>query len=250
MNTTRELNYRLFVQMEEEFRRTDIKSEFSRYDDIKNGNVEKVKENFKEIKRDYYKGKGMLSEDLLRNNIYHFVIGTGIIARVCIDGGMKHDVAYTLSDIYIRRADKCRTPQEVIDLTGLMMVDFAERMNDIRRGGNVSLHVRRAVDYIYANLHSNLTLREIAEHEGIDKSYLSKLFSKEMGIPVKAYILRAKVFTAANILVFSDFPISDITNSLGFSSQSAFTSAFKKIMGTTPLAYRSEHSGKGMVIGR
>ena len=41
MNTNKELNYMLFVQLEEDFKRTEIKSEFSRYDDIKNGNVEK-----------------------------------------------------------------------------------------------------------------------------------------------------------------------------------------------------------------
>ena len=50
MNTDKELNYRLFIQTEEEFVRTDIKSEFSRYDAIKSGDTERVKENFARIK--------------------------------------------------------------------------------------------------------------------------------------------------------------------------------------------------------
>ena len=111
MKTDRELNYHLFVQNEEDFKRTEIRSEFARYDDIRNGDIEKVRDNIKEIKAHYYEGKGMLSESLLRNNQYHFAIGVGIIARVCIDGGMKHNIAYTLSDIYIRRCDKCLEPQ-------------------------------------------------------------------------------------------------------------------------------------------
>ena len=134
MNTNRELNYRLFIQNEEDFHRTEIRSEFGRYDDIRNGDIEKVRENIKAIKAHYYEGKGMLSDSLLRNNQYHFAIGVGIIARVCIDGGMKHIIAYTLSDIYIRRGDKCREPQELIELTGVMMTDFTERMADIRKG--------------------------------------------------------------------------------------------------------------------
>ena len=40
MNTDRELNYRLFVQTEEDFHRTEIRSEFRRYDDIKNGDID------------------------------------------------------------------------------------------------------------------------------------------------------------------------------------------------------------------
>ena len=82
MNTNKELNYRMYLQREEEFIRTDLKSEFSRYDDIKNGDVKKVKENFDEIKKNYYKGKGVLSDNPLRNNIYHLVIYAEIIARV------------------------------------------------------------------------------------------------------------------------------------------------------------------------
>ena len=59
------------------------------------------------------------------------------------------------------------------------------------------------------------------------------IFAKEMGIPIKAYILKAKVATAQNILTFSDFSISDIAYSLGFSTQSAFAAAFRRITSMT-----------------
>lgn len=241
MNTNRELNYRLFVQLEEDFQRTEIQSEFSRYDDIRNGSVEKVRANFEDIRTHYYEGKGVLSDNLLRNTQYHFAIGTGIIARVCIDGGMSHNVAYTLADIYMRRCDRCTEPEAVIDLTGEMMVDYAERMREIHMAGSVSLHVRRTVDYIYNHLGEHLTLEMAAAHENLNPSYLSRLFAAEMHITVKAYILKAKITTAQNILVFSDFPISEIAVSLGFSSQSAFSAAFRRINGMTPMQYRNRY---------
>ena len=242
MNTNRELNYRLFVQIEEEFIRTDIKSEFEVYDDIKNGNVEQVQEKYGEISLHYYDGKGVLSDSLLRNNQYHFAIGTGIIARVCIDGGMQHNVAYTLADIYIRKCDRCTRPEEVIELTGEMALDYAKRMQEIRKADSVSLHVRRTIEYIYQNLGGNLTLKMAAEHEKLNQSYLSKLFAQEMGIPIKAYILKARINTAKNILTFSDFSVTEIAAALGFSSQSAFSAAFRKLTGLTPQQYRRTHS--------
>lgn len=242
MNTNKELSYLLFIQNKEDFKRTEIRSEFSRYDDIKNGDIEKVRSNIVEIKAHYYEGKGMLSDDLLRNNQYHFAIGVGMIARVCIDGGMKQNIAYTLSDIYIRRSDKCRDPQEIIELTGTMMLDYAERMYELRKESVVSLHVRRTVDFIYNNINEPLTLKMAADHEQLDPSYLSKLFTKEMGMPIKAYILKAKIRTAQNILTFSDCSIADISYSLGFSSQSTFAASFRKITGFTPMQYRKMYS--------
>ena len=73
MESDKELNYHLFLHRDEDFKRTNIKSEFSRYNDIKYGNVEKVKESIEYIKKNFYKGKGTLSDNLLHNNIYHIV---------------------------------------------------------------------------------------------------------------------------------------------------------------------------------
>lgn len=249
MNTNRDLNYRLYIHREQEFRRTDIKSEFERYNTIKYGDVNQVIENFKEIKKNFYKGKGKLSDDPVRNNIYHLVVGAGVIARICIDGGMEHDVAYTLTDIYIRKADMSRTPEEVIELIGEMQVDFATRMKEIRKSEAVSLHVRKAIDYIYDHLHEPLTLEKLADNSGLNPSYFSKLFSKETGVTVKAYIINAKVKTAENMLCYSDFSLSDIALTLGFSSQSAFTYVFRKNTGLTPKKYRDMNSSRKLLSG-
>jgi AraC-like DNA-binding protein len=55
---------------------------------------------------------------------------------------------------------------------------------------------------------------------------------------VKAYINNAKVETAKQMLIQSDYSITDISLSLGFSSQSAFTACFKQYTGVTPGSYR------------
>ena len=83
-------------------------------------------------------------------------------------------------------------------------------------------------------------MEELAKTEGLSPGYFSKLFAKEVGTPVKAYILSVKIHTAANMLANRDYSISDIAYSLGFSSQSAFTTAFRQLMGQTPAAYRSK----------
>ena len=49
MNTDRDLNYRLYLQREEGFRRLPISSEYEKYNAVSSGDVEKVKENFVKI---------------------------------------------------------------------------------------------------------------------------------------------------------------------------------------------------------
>lgn len=244
MNTNRDLNYRLYMQKLDGFTRTSFRSEFDHYMVIRAGDVERVRRNFKEFRKDFWSGKGQLSDDPLRNSIYHFVTAIAVIGRLCVDGGLGHDEAYTLGDIYIRRADKCTSPEEIVDLFEEMAVDYALRMRDLRKYNVFSYHIRRCIDYIYEHLHEKLTVAELAEYTGLSKTYLSKLFQKETGTTIKDFVLRAKIETTKNMLRYSDFSYLDISLALGFSSQSAFISVFRRYCGMTPKQYRDGEETK------
>ncbi len=133
MNTNKELDYRLYLQRDEEFVRTDVRKEFSRYEAIVSGDVAQVKKNFEEVRKDFFAGKGVLSQNPLRNSIYHLVVSMAVIARMCVEAGLPHSEAYTISDIYIQSADVSKSVDEVIDLIGKAQVDFAERMRKLRK---------------------------------------------------------------------------------------------------------------------
>lgn len=241
INTNKDLNYRLYVQKNTGFTRTPFSSEFAKYMDIRSGDVEQVRRNLVEIKKNFDAGKGKLSDDPVRNMRYHFVVGVALVSRVCVQGGLDHNTAYTLSDIYIQRADKTESVSAILDLLEEMQLDFAVRMKALKKENVVSLHVRRCIDCIYDSLHENLTITALADHVGLNPSYLSKLFARETGVSIKQFITNAKISTAENMLRYSDFSYLDISLSLGFSSQSAFISVFKKVNGITPKQYREKH---------
>lgn len=238
MNTERDLNYRLYIQREENFSRTSYSQEFERYNDVSSGDINKVKQNFTAVKKNFYEGKGTLSDDPVTNVRYHVIIATALVSRACINGGMNHDVAYTLSDIYIRRADKCNNADELIDILGEMQIDFAERMRKLKKQNIISIHIRKCIDYIYDHLHEKLTVKSVAEYLNINESYLSKLFVKETGRGFREFIIDAKISASKNMLIYSEFSQLDISLSLGFSSQSAFINVFRKATGQTPAKFR------------
>lgn len=241
MNTNRDLNYHLYVQKMEGFSRTPFHSEFEKYMVIQSGNVEEVHKNFSKIRPNFLAGKGKLSEDPLRNIMYHFVTSVALTSRICVEGGLSHDTAYTLSDIYIQRADKCTSCEQLIDIFEEMQVDFAKRMRELKKTNATSIHIRKCIDYIYEHLHEKLTISDLASYSGLNVSYMSKLFTKETGVSVKDFVTNAKINTAQNMLKHSDFSYLDISLALGFSTQSAFISVFKKSVGLTPKQYREKY---------
>ncbi len=238
MSTERDLNYRLFLHKNNGFERTSINLEYERYADIREGRVEQVRKNLELIKMNYLAGKGDLSDDPVRNIRYHVIIAAALIARTCINGGMSHDEAYTLSDIYIQRADVCNEIETLIDLLEEMNIYFAERMKNIKKVHAVSIHVRKCINYIYDNLNEKLTSNELAKVIGLNETYFSRLFHNETGQTINEFVHAAKIGVAEDLLKYSDFSYAEIALSLGFSSQSAFITLFKKIKGITPKKYR------------
>lgn len=241
MKTDRELNYRLYIQRSDGFMRSPFEREIGFYRAVQSGDTDEVARKFDSIKNQFFDGKGTLSPDPIRNIMYHFVTSVALVSRFCIEGGMEHDTAYTLADIYIQKADAMRDVNEVILLFREMQLDFAERMKAMKKNNVVSLHVRRCIDYIYDHLHEKITIDVLAEHVGLNPSYLSKLFSTEKGISIHAFVIEARLNTAENLLRNTDFSNLEIALALGFSSQSSFISVFRKKNGVTPKKYREMH---------
>lgn len=239
MKMRNELNNHLYIQKTNNIDRFPYNVEQEQLANICSGNLEAVKQGFADIEQ--HISSRQLSYDSARNILYHLVITASAVAKACINSGMGHDEAYTLADIYIRKADKCRTEEELLCLYKELQLDFTERIQEIKKQPVISLHIRKCIDYIYEHLQEELTVNALAAYCGLNPSYLSRLFFSETGIHMKQFFLNAKIDTAQNLLKYTNISYLDIAISLGFSSQSAFISAFRKKTGTTPKKYRDKH---------
>ncbi|MGN0165405.1 MAG: helix-turn-helix transcriptional regulator [Lachnospiraceae bacterium] len=235
------LYYQMYEQRETMFFHQPYSNEQSFYDLVASGNVTRIEENKRKYTGVSNEGKGNLSDDPLKNEIYHMVINTALITRACIAHGLPHEQAYTLSDLYIRSTNNCTTVQAVRDLNDRMVMDFATRMNALHNARNVSAAIYKAINYIYDNLHTKITSAMLAEHVGLNRSYFSVRFKEETGLTVNGYISMARINTAKNMLVSSDYSIVRISNTLCFASQSYFCKKFKEAFGVTPAEFRRMH---------
>ncbi len=236
----KEFVYKEFLRKEENILRAPYNPELEFYSVIKSGDVKKTEELCKDTFTDK-KGLGVLSKNNMQNLKYHFVITVALIARYCIDGGMDVSTSYALSDFYIQKADESNSPEDLNILHRRAALDYAERMKKLRKDKICSIHVVRCIDYMHNNLHSRITVEELAELVDLNPSYLCRLFKKETGVSVSEYIQQLKIDAAQNMLLYSDFTPARISSILAFPDQSYFTQVFKKYTGLTPRKFQSMH---------
>lgn len=101
--------------------------------------------------------------------------------------------------------------------------------------------LRRVLAYIETDLGADLTLKSLSEHLGVNASYLSSLFSKEMGISLTDYVNNLRISHAKILLENTEVPIKSIALRCDIGDIHYFTRLFKRITNMTPKAYRQSH---------
>jgi AraC-like DNA-binding protein len=81
------------------------------------------------------------------------------------------------------------------------------------------------------------TLQELATHAGMSRTTFAVKFKQTVGTSPMDYLTHWRMLRAGDRLVTSSDPISAIALSLGYESESAFSTAFKRVMGCSPRQY-------------
>ncbi len=89
----------------------------------------------------------------------------------------------------------------------------------------------------------SLTISELAKKLGLSADYLSRIFRKDVGEPLKRYITRKRFDLAERFLV-KGMPPSEVARVIGYTDYSSFYHMFVSRYSITPLQYMREHSAK------
>lgn len=241
MKIRKELNRQLYLQKVHGYTKKAYHLNDAVFEAVINGDLEKLKLLMSSSMIRLSTEMRILSENQLNNMKYHFAITATLLAESSLGSGLGHDEAYMIADIYSQKSDKAAACDELQPLLEDMCLDFAKRICEIKKDDVISIHIRKCIDHIYEDLNADLSVKGLADFLKLNVSYLSKLFKQETGQTVKAYVTAAKMDTAQNLLKYSDLSYFEISASLGYSSQSAFTCAFRKFTGITPGKYREKH---------
>lgn len=123
---------------------------------------------------------------------------------------------------------------DLFHLYGLLFSEGKERQD----------HVRHVTDYILENLARDLTIQEIADHVGLNRDYISKLYKKKTGITIQQRISDAR-FTEAIRYLYAGYTVREAANLSGFKDVSNFSKKFKKLHGICPKDWKRYDEIKG-----
>ncbi|GEM_PF-3340255 len=100
-------------------------------------------------------------------------------------------------------------------------------------------HINRIISYVESHYQDSLSLKRIASHLHMDMCYLCRLFKSETGQTFTEFLNNYRVEMSKNLLRHGTRSFLEISQSVGFSSQSYYCRIFKKLSGITPKEYRN-----------
>ena len=103
--------------------------------------------------------------------------------------------------------------------------------------------VRDIQNFIEDNYADKINVEDIAKSVYLNKSYISRLFKQEVGIPILTY-LNIRRITLAKNLILNGENVTDIYDRCGFSDYVTFYRAFKKYVGKTPNEFKTEDKNR------
>ena len=181
---------------------------------------------------------GQLADNPLRQEKNLSIVVISIACRAAIDGGVAPQKAFSMSDVFISNIERMT---QVLPIQAAVVEyerEFARAVEQVKHDSEHNRYVERAKEYVAEHIDESIRVVQIGEALGINENYLTGLFHKYEGITLQHYIRKEKVRQAKELLLYSSYSCSKIAALLCFSTQSHFSSAFKREVGMTPAKYR------------
>jgi transcriptional regulator GlxA family with amidase domain len=105
--------------------------------------------------------------------------------------------------------------------------------------------IRELQQYMLENLTEHHTVESLAGLTNMSARHLSRVFARECGISVMAYLSDARIDAAREYLESTDAPLTEISRRCGFDGADALRQAFNRRLKISPLEYRKRFRSDG-----
>ena len=100
--------------------------------------------------------------------------------------------------------------------------------------------LQQTIDYIYAYLDRDLSLKDLSNVVQMSPNYFAQLFKQTTGITPHQYVIRCRIERAKELMQLGKIPLAEIAIQVGFVDQSHLNRHFKRLVGVTPKTYFRE----------
>ena len=141
-------------------------------------------------------------------------------------------------DLSLAQLIKSSSGEALIKLTEAFLIRLSDRESQVSSfESGLSDTYRKAVNYMVKNLYSNINVQSIARHCNVCVTTLKKAFYEYASTGVHSYFIEMKLHRAKELLSEGK-GVSEVSDTLGFSSPAYFSQCFKSKIGKTPMEYK------------
>jgi AraC family transcriptional regulator len=119
-----------------------------------------------------------------------------------------------------------------------------------RVAGLSKWRLKRAIDYMEANLGEPIGLTSIAAAAGLSRMHFAAQFRVTTGLRPHEYLLQRRIERAQQLLSTTRLPLIEIAFDVGFKTQAHFTTVFARLVGKTPHVWRQRDEGSRDIVAR
>lgn len=205
---------------------------------IKHGDVEKIRE--LNNRKSYIKallqtcGNEYAAATMLACGLY-------LSMHYAFLGGVPIERAGEIASNYLSVFRSIGSKEETVTVYNRILEQYAELVTEYRFQ-NYSAEIVKAIRLIKKNINKKLVIDELAREVGQSTSYFMHKFKSETGITAGEYIRNEKIQYAKLMLAYTDYSLAEISEYLACSTQSYFTTMFRKAVGITPQEYRNQNT--------
>jgi len=161
-----------------------------------------------------------------------------LFARAGIRGGLAPSLVLSCAESFIGEVQSAGDLEEIMTIHQRAAVVITEMVSREEQPRDLSPEIRETMQHVREDLYQSPTVVTLAEKMHYSSAYLSRKFKAETGLSLSDYIRKCRMEESRTLLTYSDLGLSEISDLLGFSSQSHFQNLFKKEFGITPHQFR------------
>jgi transcriptional regulator GlxA family with amidase domain len=155
----------------------------------------------------------------------------------CTPALMLVDAAKALEARFVM-GERCSVLQRSFRLAALLDVVCTTLPHLPRRRPWRDPRIAEAIELI-AREHAELNLNALAERLNVSSSYLSRTFHRQVGVSLRAYVTRVRVYAARHLLEQGPMKLDAVAHAVGFHDASHLSRIFVEITGRRPGQHRS-----------
>ncbi|SDM41467.1 Helix-turn-helix domain-containing protein [Lachnospira pectinoschiza] len=155
--------------------------------------------------------------------------------------GLSAYIIDQISSKNTRRTFSEKNIDKILEYKKEMVIEFCDAIQKLHKN-NYSSIINNCLKYLEDHYYEDFYLDLLADEMSISKSYLLKLFKKELGTSPTKYLRKLRIQKACQLLETTTNSIQEISEDIGIVDSNYFVKLFKREKEMTPSQYRKAHN--------